>query len=196
MQEELIQKFKDGNKQAGDDFYNANIKLIDYAVKKFGFVSMDKEETYALVNHAFAKAMIEFDITKGTFSTYFMKLARFTILTFYRDHENMIRPARKDFMQNKITIYCDSLDKVIFTSESNDICVKDTLGSDDDHSDIFIYETLKHLSKIDRKIFTLYYLQDFIQNEIGEMLGISQVAVSRSLKKSKTSLEVVLKEVS
>lgn len=28
MQEELIQQFKDGNKQAGDDFYNLNIGLV------------------------------------------------------------------------------------------------------------------------------------------------------------------------
>ena len=34
MQEELIQEFKDGDKQAGDDFYNANIGLIYLALKK------------------------------------------------------------------------------------------------------------------------------------------------------------------
>ena len=34
MQEELIQQFQDGNKRAGDDFYNANIGIIYLALKK------------------------------------------------------------------------------------------------------------------------------------------------------------------
>ncbi len=53
MQEELIQLFRQGNKQAGDDFYNANINLVYKAARKFQPKDMEFEETLAIVNQAF-----------------------------------------------------------------------------------------------------------------------------------------------
>ena len=127
MQEELIQQFKNGNKQAGDDFYNANIGLIYLALKKSKIVSIDHEETLAIINQAFAKAMKDFNPTNGSFANYFMYLARVYILIHFRDMANMIRPSRSDFVQNKLTIYCDSTDEVICTSESVNICIRDRI---------------------------------------------------------------------
>ena len=194
MQEELIQEFKNGNKRAGDDFYNVNINLVKYAVKKYKLVSMGGEETVALVNQAFAKSMQAFDPSKGKFTTYFMIIAKGHILRHFRDYENIIKSHRDDYMA-KITIPCDSLDKVIFSGDSADVCLKDTFGIDDDQSQVIVNEALENINERDRKIFELYHEAGFLQTEIGEMLGTTQMTVSRSITKVKASLRIFLKEV-
>ncbi|MBU3176059.1 sigma-70 family RNA polymerase sigma factor [Clostridium estertheticum] len=195
MKEELIQLFKDGNKQAGDDFYNANKNLVKYAVKLYKLDSMDQEETFALVNQAFAKTMEHFEPGKGKFTSYFMISARGYILRHFRDYESTIRASRQDFMAKKV-IHCDSLERVIFESEGTDVTLQNKFGEEDDHSEVFIQETLKGLEKLDRDIFILYHLKDFSQSEIGKILGIGQVRVSRSLARSMAILRISLKEVS
>lgn len=194
MQEELIQEFQNGNKRAGDDFYNANINLVKYAVKKYKLVSMDGEETVALVNQAFAKSMQAFDPSKGKFTTYFMISARGHILRHFRDYKNIIKSHRDDYMAN-ITIPCDSLDKVIFSGDSVDICLKDTFGVYEDQSKLIVDEALENINERDRKIFILHYTAGFTQEEIGKMLGVTQVQISRRITKVKASLKIILKEV-
>lgn len=103
MQEELIQEFKKGNKRAGDDFYNANKGLIYLAVNRYKLDIIEPEELMALVNGAFARAMLKFD-NRACFSTYFMQLARGNVLMYCRELANMIRPNRKDFEKHKLRI--------------------------------------------------------------------------------------------
>lgn len=194
MQEKLIQEFQNGNKRAGDDFYNANINLVKYAVKKYKLVSMDGEETVALVNQAFAKSMQAFDPSKGKFTTYFMLSARGHILRHFRDFANIIKSHREDHANNKV-IPCDSLDKVLYTGESVDICLRDIVGAEDDQSQVIVNEALDKVNEIDRNIFILYHLEGYSQQEIGDIYGFSQVSVSRHIKKAKNSLKVALKEV-
>ena len=194
MQEELIQEFKNGNKRAGDDFYNANIGLVFLAIRKFKLMSMELEETEALVNQAFAKAMKTFDPSKAQFTTYFMICARGHILRHFRDFANIIKSHREDYVNNKV-IPCDSLDKVLYSGDSIDICLKDTFGIEEDQSQLIVDETLDKVNEIDRKIFTLYHLEGYSQQEIGDIYGFSQVSVSRHIKKAKISLKIALKEV-
>lgn len=196
MKEELIQLFKNGNKQAGDDFYNANIKLVYYAARVYKPKSIDSDETFALVNQAFAKSMKAYDPHKGTFATYFMRSARGCIGNHCRDLAYMIRTRRKDFAETKQLVYCDSLNEVYFKDDSTEITLQDRFGIEDDYSQIIVEEILKDIEEVDREIVTLYYTKKFLQKEIGKMLGIRQVQVSRSLTKSKAMLKVSLKEVS
>lgn len=195
MQEELIQQFKNGDKRAGDDFYNANINLVKYAVKQYKLESMEEEETFALVNQAFAKSMKIFDPSKGKFTTCFMANARGHILSHFRDHGNTIRSTRQDFTKKKV-VFCDSLDKVIYSGDSVDICLKDTLGVEEDQSQYFVNEAINRLNKTDRQIFTLYHIGGLSQRKIGKIFGTTQVQISRSVARSKASLKLILKEVS
>lgn len=192
MQEELIQDFKNGNKRAGDDFYNANKGLIYLAVNRYKLDIIEPEELMALVNGAFARAMLKFD-NRACFSTYFMQLARGDVLMYCRELANMIRPNRKDFEKHKLTHYCDSLNLVIQRSDTDDICIKDTLGNVDDYTMVEINEVINKINKKDRQAFRLYYLDQYSQSEIAEKLNSSQVAISRSLKRGR---EIILKEVS
>ena len=196
MHEELIQKFKKGNRQAGDDYYKANKGLIKLAIYRYKPEVLEYEEAVALVNQAFAYSMNTFDSTKGSFSTWFMRSAHGHIMRYCRDFNNTIRPSRKDYMKNKKVVYCDSLDRVTNIGDSRDITIMDCIGAEDDNSGVFTNELLKVLNKKDKNIFILYHLNGFSQQMIAENYGMLQVAVSRNLTKSRQILKINLKEVS
>ena len=88
------------------------------------------------------------------------------------------------------------MNEVYFKDDSTEITLQDRFGIEDDYSQIIVEEILKDIEEVDREIVTLYYTKKFLQKEIGKMLGIRQVQVSRSLTKSKAMLKVSLKEVS
>ena len=196
MHEELIQQFKNGNKQAGDDFYRANIKLIYSATHKFKPMSIDVGETLALVNQAFAKAMMDFNPTKGKFSTYFMRKARGYISNYCRDLAYMIRTKRNDFAKTKKLVYCDSLDEIYCGNEFIGTSGLSKVGNEEDESQIIVDEAVKKIDERDRQIFILYFLKNYVQSEIAKIVDISPAQVSRSLTRSKASMKLILKEVS
>ena len=101
MQEELIQQFKDGNKQAGDDFYNANINLVYSIANKYTKLYIGKEEVVAIVNQAFAHAMKNVDLSKAKFSTYFIAVANGMVMRHCRDYAHTIRVSRLDYAITK-----------------------------------------------------------------------------------------------
>ncbi len=78
---------------------------------------------------------------------------------------------------------------VIHEEEGNPIClidkISETKGMDDNKivDNILLKETLNKLEKRERQIIMLRYFEDRTQNEIGKILGISQVQVSRIEKK-------------
>ena len=146
----------------------------------------------AIINQAFAKAMKDFNPTNGSFANYFMYLARVYILIHFRDMANMIRPSRSDFVQNKLTIYCDSTDEVICESESTNIYIKDKTGVADDLTVIEVKEVIDKINKKDRQAFKLYYQDNYSQQE---KLKLSQSSVCRSIKNAKKVLADELKEV-
>lgn len=194
MQEELIQEFLNGNKQAGDDFYNANIGLVYLTTKKYKRENMDFEETLAIVNQAFAYTMEKFDTTKAEFSTYFMATARGFIGNHCRDLNSIIRTKRSDFRKNKTIVFCDSLDRMVHHDEGAEIFLKDVRGEEDDYSQVIVDEALKKLNKIDRDAFSLHLSRGISQRQIGEMLCISQVQVSRRIARAIATLKVILKD--
>lgn len=196
MQEELIKQFQNGNKRAGDDFYNANIGLVYLAAKKYKPETMDYEEALAIVNQAFANVMEKFDPTKAEFTTYFMVSARGHILRHCRDFAHTIRVKRLDFAANKITIVCDSLDRVVHRSKGADILLKDVRGKEDDYTQIMVDEALEKLNKKDGEAFKLQLRYGLSQREIGKLCDCNQVEVSRRVARAKASLKKFLKEVS
>ena len=78
---------------------------------------------------------------------------------------------------------------VIHEEEGNPICLIDKLSEDkvvDDNrlvDNILLKDSLNKLEKRERQIIMLRYFEDRTQNEIGKILGISQVQVSRIEKR-------------
>jgi len=194
VKEELIQLFKDGNKRAGDDFYNANLGLVCNIAKKYTGMHMDQEEVFAIVNQAFAHAMKNLDLEKATFGTYFGAVARGMILRHCRDYENTIRTQRKDREAGRI-VYCDSLNQVICESESSDITLGSKIKLVEDYTGVIVDEALSKLNIKDRQAFKLKLLYELSQTQIAKILGTGQVSVSRRIRRAKASLKIILKEV-
>jgi RNA polymerase sigma factor (sigma-70 family) len=195
MQEELIQQFKNGNKRAGDDYYEANIKLVYFVASKYKRMNMDQEEVLVIINQAFAHSLKNLDLNKALFSTYFAAVAHGMILRHCRDFEHTIRTQRRDLALKKV-VYCDSLDTVIYASDNEDITLGHTISSVDDSTSIFVDEALSKLNKKDSQAIKLQLFNGLSQEQIGEICGCSQVQISRRLSRAKAKLKIILKEVS
>ncbi|KXZ39385.1 RNA polymerase sporulation-specific sigma factor [Alkalithermobacter thermoalcaliphilus JW-YL-7 = DSM 7308] len=83
----------------------------------------------------------------------------------------------------------DYLYDVIHDEGGSPVCLIDKISQDKQESDnkivdnILLKEVLNKLDKRERQIIILRYFEDRTQSEIGKMLGISQVQVSRIEKK-------------
>lgn len=193
MKEELIQLFKDGNKQAGDAYYSTNYGLVCSETRKYKGMSIENEEVMAIVNQAFAYSLKNVDLEKAKFSTYFAIVAKGMVLRHFRDCNRAIRTQRSD-ASTKI-VYCDSLNQVITPSETTDITLGSRIGIEDDYSGALVNEAINKINKKDRQAFKLLFFHEFSQEKIAKMLGTSQVSVSRSIARAKASLKIILKEV-
>ena len=82
----------------------------------------------------------------------------------------------------------DSLHKVIYQGDSNDICLMDRLEDPNDESErvlnkMLVEKLLEDLKPSERDIIVLRYYCNQTQAQIAKRLGISQVQVSRIEKK-------------
>jgi len=82
----------------------------------------------------------------------------------------------------------ESLNKVVYAGESNDISLMDRIEDSKEESDsiinrLLIGELLEKLSHIDRKIINLRYFENKTQSQVADILEMTQVQVSRLEKK-------------
>ena len=83
----------------------------------------------------------------------------------------------------------ESIQKTIYQSEGNAICLMDKLADEKDEKEevlnkIMIEEMLAGLDETEQSIIRMRYYENKTQSEISNMMGISQVQVSRLEKKS------------
>lgn len=82
----------------------------------------------------------------------------------------------------------ESLQKVIYQGEGNEISLMDRLREKTDAGEqvlnrLMLEELLESLPKEERRLLYLRYFQEETQSRIAERMGISQVQVSRLEKK-------------
>ena len=80
----------------------------------------------------------------------------------------------------------DSIDRVIYSDE-NDIKLSDTIKDNKDYYNIdhiMLNEELNKLPKEERELIYLRYFEDMTQSEVANILGMSQVGVSRTEQKT------------
>lgn len=87
----------------------------------------------------------------------------------------------------------DSLQKVIYQGDSNDICLMDKIEDPKDEGEkvlnkLLVEKLLKQLKPNERDIIILRYYCNQTQSQIAKRLGISQVQVSRIEKRILNSL--------
>jgi len=80
----------------------------------------------------------------------------------------------------------DSLDRIIY-NDGKDVSLSDTIMDNKDYYNIdflFLNDELSRLSSPEKEIVYLSYFEDKTQSEVASILGLSQVGVSRTLRKT------------
>lgn len=82
----------------------------------------------------------------------------------------------------------ESIYKSVYQNDGNEIYLVDRLVKEKDENEeiinhLMLNEMLDNLSERDRQLIVLRYFQDKTQMDVAEIMGISQVQVSRMEKK-------------
>ncbi|MBQ8857132.1 MAG: SigB/SigF/SigG family RNA polymerase sigma factor [Lachnospiraceae bacterium] len=82
----------------------------------------------------------------------------------------------------------ESMDQSIYAKDGKEISLKDRLADEKNEQEdlmnhLFLEQLLESLGERDRTLITLRYYENKTQNQVAEILGISQVQVSRLEKK-------------
>ncbi len=82
----------------------------------------------------------------------------------------------------------DSMEQCIYGKDGKEISLKDRLASDRNEQEelmnhLFLQQLLETLQERDRRLILLRYFENKTQTQVAEILGISQVQVSRLEKK-------------
>lgn len=198
------------DKEIRDKIFMDNVGLvIDIAVKiykqKYQICKTQYIELEDIKNEGYIgllKAIDRFDERKGfQFSTFAVHFIRGEILRFFRDDACLIRQKRpgsaKD-EEERINIHSSNLRyniKSINEPIKNDkikgksIDFKNTIGEDDEYVDriltlITVENALNTLPEINRSMIKDYFFNEQSQIEIAEKYNVSQVTVSRTIKRS------------
>lgn len=153
-----------------------NIKLVHYISHKYHNKKYEYEDVFSAAQFGFASALKRFDPKRGVkFQTYAAQAMINLILQHYRDMETRIKPAV-------------SLDKRFYSKEGDSFALIDTLPApEEDVNWKEINEAAKRaaekMSDREKEVLHLYF-SGMAQTVIGEHLGVSQMQVSRILKRA------------
>ena len=86
------------------------------------------------------------------------------------------------------TVEVESIEQSIFNGEGKEIALKDRIACEKNEEEeltdrLFLQQLLETLEPRDQKLITLRYFENKTQTQVAELLGISQVQVSRLEKK-------------
>lgn len=179
----LIIKAQKGDKEALAQILEENKGLIWSIVKKFIGKGYDTEDLYQIACIGFIKAIQRFRFDLGNaLSTYSVQYMLGEIKKFFRDDGiiHISRNKKEEGFKLKIESIYDEIGEgkekieVIFLNEDEETKVIDKIA---------ITEMIEKLNRRDKEIIKLRYFKDKTQVQVAEMLGISQVHVSRIEKR-------------
>lgn len=162
----------------------------------------EEEDLVGLGMLGLCKAAQRYDKEMGNkFSTYAYHKIKGEIIRFFRDHGSLMKMPRFDSIayendkQEINSIYSMktvlSTNKCI-TGDENDLLIEGILSDEMDYEDVTFNiaadETIEQLEDRKAKAIKLY-IKGFSQSEIGKIVGVSQVQVSRYISQSKEKLK-------
>ena len=85
--------------------------------------------------------------------------------------------------------HATSIDIPLGDGEDDGATVADTFGAEDqrfEHIDdvVTIASSMRGLSKLERRVLSLYFIEELSQAQIGQLVGVSQMQVSRILRRA------------
>lgn len=172
-----------------------HMPLVNWVAGKYHKVYKDRYDFDDLVQVGcigLCKAAENFNPDVGVkFSTFAVRKIKWEILNLIRDDKFYPAPARQRFNTNvnlaSLNMYVEEGSKTEFIDT-----LKDCESLDIMCESINLQEALKKLSPKEQKAIKHYYFEDFNQTQLGEILGMTQVNVSRVLKAALSKLRKYL----
>ena len=184
----LLEEAASGNSEKMEILINKNTGLIWGIVKKFIGKGYETDDLYQIACMGFIKAIKRFDKSyKVKLSTYAVPYILGEIKKFIRD-DGIIKISRNikelGFKVLMESINEESNERKIFSEfdEQTKIVEK-----------ITIEELVENLNTRDKEIIKLRFYKEKTQRQVGEILGISQVQVSRIEKRILSEFKEKLK---
>lgn len=181
--ENTILKAKEGDKDALEKILQDNAGLIWSIVRKFIGKGYDKEDIYQIACIGFIKAIKRFNLDFGyELSTYAVQYMIGEIKKFFRD-DGIIRISR-NIKESGFKLTIESMNDEKY---KENICTQELFINEDEQTKLIdkitVFEMIEKLNFRERTIVDLRYFKDKTQMQVAEVLGISQVHVSRIEKK-------------
>lgn len=167
-----------------------NLPIVKHAINKYFPVFKADEDAYQIGSMALIAAVSSFDeARKCTLSTYAVRFILFELNHYYRKNKD------------KYKYVVQSIDEVVNkNSTEKDITLHDLSSAQEDSYEdlinrIALEEALDQLPEEHKRIVKMYYMNGMKQEEIGNVIGISQVRVGRILKRSYKKMRMFLENV-
>ena len=180
----LLDKLKSGDEEVRKTLVERNLRLVVYIAKKFENTNSNIEDLISIGTIGLMKAINTFDVDKN------IKLATYASRCIENEILMYLRKTSK--LKSEV-----SIDEPLNTDgDGNELLLSDVLGNDEDgvFKDLedeidrtLIKESIEKLNKRERKIMELRFGfatgKEETQNDVADMLGISQSYISRLEKK-------------
>jgi len=191
--EELIEKIRNGNKDAEVEIIENNKAIIYKIIKDYYYASLnhqDMEDVFQAGCLGLLKAVKNYDASLGNkFITYAYYLIRGEVQRIYEHHSRRELTISSINLRNREGVIMESSEEVIEYIRSDRKEGDDEwMHSSDVHNKILVQDLLKLVTPIQKKILEYRYFEDLSQQEIGCILEKSQVYVSREEKKARIRL--------
>ena len=189
IEDELIKKMKNGDKEARNKLIEHNLRLVAHIVKKFETTGHDPDDLIGIGTVGLIKGIDTYsDNKKVKLATYAAKCAENEILMYFRaDKKN----------SKNVSLY----EEISYDKEGNKITIMDVLKTNDvDYiEDIYkndniklLKEYLNLLTNREREIIEARYglngKDELTQKDIAKKLKISRSYVSRLEKRATTKI--------
>ena len=204
----LIMKSQQGDKEARDTVFKENAGLVYSMAKRFAGRSVEMEDIVQIGSIGLLKAIDRFDISYDVRDDGMLKVSRNlkeNCARIYSAREALEKELGREPILEEVAkatelsvdevvmsmesgAEVESLHKIIYQGDGNDISLMDRLQEKENGQDaalnrIFLDEILKKLDARERQLIGMRYFKDMTQTEIAAEMGISQVQVSRMEKR-------------
>lgn len=217
----LLEKINKGSRAAFEEMTQRNMPLVRSVARAYRARGCDAEDLLQIGAIGLIKAIRRFDISLGVkFSTYAVPMISGEIRRFLRD-DGMIKISRsiketaykcrraEEKLKNELGrmptineisqccgIACEeaayALEACSDCTSIDEIQTKSVSHEDETIDRLLISEGISSLSGRERQVIILRYFKSLTQSKIAEMLGISQVQVSRIEKKAICRIKAAL----
>lgn len=180
-----FERWRQGDRAAYRTLIEHNLRLVAHVAKKFDSCGIDHDDLISIGTVGLIKAVETFEPNKGTkFATYAARCIQNEILMQLR----ALKKTRKDISLHSPI----GMDK-----EGNEITIQDVLGSEADETEEavsrrmeirHVLQLMNTLDERERRVIELRFGladgEEWTQNEVADMLGISRSYVSRLEKRA------------